>query len=100
MNTLKELYGKLLDNYNGNYICTKIKSMCEAGEFTVEEASELLTHFKTQFPTPKLHSEFYNNPLFNKTSKADKVGWFQLLGDSIRGKNVRLSFLLKIYSTL
>lgn len=101
MRDLKELYGILLIEYKKNYtnyICNTIHRLYVSKKITFKERVLLKKHFVSQYPSKKLHPEFFNNELFRKGKK--KGVWFSLLFNESEGREIRIDFINKIISTL
>lgn len=101
MRDLKELYGILLIEYKNNYtnyICNTILNLYNSKKITFKERVFLKKHFVSQYPSKKLHTEFFNNELFRKGNKNGV--WFTLLFNETKGREIRIDFINKIISTL
>ena len=80
------------------FICNNIELLDLYAIITKAQYRSLMNHFKSQFPKPNLHPEFYNNPLFNAESGGGV--WFKHSECPEQGVQIRIDFLDKIISTL
>ena len=53
----------------------QIEKLCDEGKITYEENEILQKNFKINRPSEKLHTDFYNHPLYNKYSSISKYLW-------------------------
>lgn len=79
--TLLELYTRVLTDFKRKhylFICRTIINLPNVGYYY---QMKCLNHFKTQFPSDKQYTDFFNHRLFNRTIKfkheIDNAEWFK-----------------------
>lgn len=96
MKSLLELYQMVLnvyqDSFSTPYICNNIETLLKRNQITEEELVLFLNHFRSQYPTPTLHEEFYNSEYFRNWGIY--LSWFGV------NKTIRIKFLQTIIKSL